>query len=366
MKMNWRISAFLLAGGIYTGPAGELRLDANQNSTAGQKARSSGEKNPGSVNAPVLSGHGKHIGDYLLGQGRIVLEQQIGYQPGVRTKVTRWILQNANAFYLSCVFLLTILSLVAVSLMGQFSIILQSTPAQRIALIFVFIALLIPVLTVSTSLVNWLITLTVRPRILPKLNFKNEIPEPFHTLVVIPTLITSRAEIDSLAHQLELHYLHNPEDGLLFALLSDFTDADSQSLPEDEDLVQYAAASIEALNNKYNLHSQEKGAEIHPEERPAETPCPTADRLFYFLHRKRMWNPSEGKWIGWERKRGKLHELNLLLRGGKNFSFTTLSADIERKKQPAAKSAFCHYPRYRYHSTQWGSSSSGGHAGPSA
>ena len=91
-------------------------------------------------------------------------------------------------------------------------------------------ALLIPVLTVATSLVNWLITLMIRPRILPKLDFKDEIPDPFQTLVVIPAMITSREEIDSLAHQLELHYLRNPEPGLLFALLTDFRDADSEIL----------------------------------------------------------------------------------------------------------------------------------------
>ena len=111
--------------------------------------------------------------------------------------------------------------------------------------------MLIPVLTVATSLVNWLITLMIRPRILPKLDFKDEIPDPFQTLVVIPALITSREEIDSLVHQLELHYLRNPEPGLLFALLTDFRDADSETLPEDEDLVQYAMAAIETLNTKY-------------------------------------------------------------------------------------------------------------------
>ena len=122
---------------------------------------------------------------------------------------------------------------------------------QWIAVILLIIALLIPVLTVATSLVNWLITLMVRPRILPKLDFKDEIPEPFQTLIVIPALLTNREEIDSLAHQLELHYLRNPEPGLLFALLTDFRDADTESLPEDEGLVQYAIEAIEVLNTKY-------------------------------------------------------------------------------------------------------------------
>ena len=81
---------------------------------------------------------------------------------------------------------------------------------------------LIPILTVSASLVNWLITLGIKPRILPKLIFKDEIPALYQTLVVIPALITSHKEIDNLTHQLEMHFLRNPEPGLLFALLTDF------------------------------------------------------------------------------------------------------------------------------------------------
>ncbi len=110
---------------------------------------------------------------------------------------------------------------------------------------------LIPTLTVATSLVNWLITLVFRPHILPKLDFKNGIPNPFQTLVVIPAMITNHKEIESLAHQLELHYLRNSEPGLIFALADRLLDADSESLPEDEDLVQAATAAIAALNDKY-------------------------------------------------------------------------------------------------------------------
>ncbi len=148
--------------------------------------------------------------------------------------------RHASAFYLSNILLLTVLIFIALA----FAIL----PVPTIAIFLLAVVLLIPALTVATSLVNWVITLVVPPRILPKLNFKDGIPDAFQTLVVIPALITSHEEIDSLVHQLELHYLRNPEPGLLFALLTDFRDADSETLPEDEDLVQYATAAIEALN----------------------------------------------------------------------------------------------------------------------
>jgi cyclic beta-1,2-glucan synthetase len=183
-------------------------------------------------------------------------------------------------------------------------------------------------LTIATSVINWLITLVFKPRILPKLDFKSEIPKKFQSLVVIPGLINNREEIDSLTQQLEMHYLRNPEPGLLFALLTDFRDADSESLPEDEDLVQYALDAIERLNEKYNNLPPCADNSSTFIQNQVEESQKGSEQLFFLFHRKREWNPSEGKWIGWERKRGKLNELNQLLRGGKNLTFTTLTSEM--------------------------------------
>ena len=157
---------------------------------------------------------------------------------------------------------------------------------------------------------------------LPKLDFKTGIPDPYKTIVVIPAMISSRTDVDSLVNQLELHYLRNSEPGLIFALLTDFVDAETEFLPTEDSLIQYAFSAIETLNNKYSIASplkktRTKKAGIQQ----------SAGNLFYFLHRKRLWNPSERKWIGWERKRGKLHELNLLLRGGTDLTFIPQSLD---------------------------------------
>ena len=275
--------------------------------------------------------HEVHIGDILLGKGRDALEHQIGYQPDSKTTFRRWVFKHASGFYLSSILVMTILILIPITFAAHLPEILGATPlsfgdgpwsfhrgADNVALQWIVILLLgaalsVPVLSVATSLVNWLITLMIRPRVLPKLDFENKIPEQYQTLVVIPAMITSRKEIESLARQLELHYLRNPEPGLFFALLTDFCDADVQSLPEDECLVQQTIAEIEALNRKY------------------QTPASSLDHsasLFYFLNRNRLWNPSEKKWIGWERKRGKLHELNQFLRGETNLSFTTITDGI--------------------------------------
>jgi cyclic beta-1,2-glucan synthetase len=266
---------------------------------------------------------GRHIGEFLLGKGRPVLEQRIGYRPDFKMAFKRRVVAHAGAFYISAVVLLTILILIPLLAAAHLPGLL---PVHWIVAVLLALALLIPALSVATSLVNWLITLVVPPRILPKLNFKDGIPDPFQTLVVIPSLITSRDEIASLVEQLEQQYLRNPEPGLRFALLTDFRDADSQSLPEDEGLVQFATAAIQALNDKY----------INPAAAVASSSNGSGNvageaNLFYFFHRKRLWNPSERKWIGWERKRGKLHELNLLLRGAAGLSFTTLTGDMPEK-----------------------------------
>src|ERR1019366_8224587 len=109
-------------------------------------------------------------------------------------------------------------------------------------------------------------------------------------------------DIEQLVERLEVHYLANSDGDLRFALLSDWMDAASESLPGDDELLAIAVDGIARLNK------------IHG-------PTPDGGERFLLWHRKRVWNESEGKWMGWERKRGKLRELNQLLRGGVNTTF---------------------------------------------
>ena len=200
----------------------------------------------------VLEQPRTHIGEYLIGNSQAVLEEKIGYHPDVKKKFQRWVLKHSNILYLSSIFLLGLVILALISLGSPNACGDSVKFSWRWVLTVVLgIALLVPVLTVSSSVINWLVTLKIKPRILPKMRFKDEIPSPFQTLVVIPALITNREDVDSLTRQLEMHFLHNPEPGLLFALLTDFPDADSETLPEDEPLLKYAGSAIEKLNAKY-------------------------------------------------------------------------------------------------------------------
>ncbi len=152
----------------------------------------------------------------------------------------------------------------------------------------------------AVALVNWLATLLAAPRPLPRMDFSRGIPREFRTLVVVPTMLTSTRTVEDLIEALEVRFLANRDDHLHFGLLTDFRDAIEETLPEDEPLLRLARQRIEELNEKYR--SPEGGT-------------------FFLFHRPRRWNPLDRIWMGYERKRGKLADLNGLLRGRSSDRF---------------------------------------------
>ena len=147
----------------------------------------------------------------------------------------------------------------------------------------------------AVALANWLATLLATPHPLPRMDFSKGIPPELRTLVVVPTMLTSVQNIEDLIEALEVRFLANRDENLHFGLLTDFRDALEETLPEDEPLLPLARQRIEELNQKY------EGSE---------------GDIFYLFHRPRRWNPRDRIWMGYERKRGKLADLNWLLRGG--------------------------------------------------
>jgi cellobiose phosphorylase len=153
----------------------------------------------------------------------------------------------------------------------------------------------------AVALVNWLATLLVEPHPLPRIDLSEGIPPEARTLVVVPTMLTSARNIEDLLESLEVRFLANRDDNLHFGLLTDFRDADEESVPEDGELLRLAREGIEELNEKYRGERSD---------------------AFFLFHRPRRWNPRERTWMGYERKRGKLAELNLLLRDGAGDRFS--------------------------------------------
>ncbi len=158
----------------------------------------------------------------------------------------------------------------------------------------------------AVPLVNLTATWLLPPRTLPALDFSQGIPAEHRTMVVVPTLLGSPQDIDSLAEALEIRYLGNRDPNLFFALLTDFPDAPERVLPSDAVSLAHAHAALEALNATYR----------------DDRPC-----IFFLFHRPREWNPSERTWMGHERKRGKLEQFNALLRGEAASAFSEIVGD---------------------------------------
>ena len=255
-----------------------------------------------------------HVGTYLIGEGRRHFQERMHIKPSLIAHFQRWAAAHNQKLYLGGItfiaLIFIILSLMAVHAQPLFS----SLGAFQIALMALLSVCMIPTAVITASnLVNTGLTARVPPRILPKMDFKEAIPPAFQTLVVIPGMISDSSSIENLARQLEIHYLSNSQPGLKFALLTDFADADSQSRPEDEDLLKQALQTIAMLDHKYV--NNEIG------------------QRFFLLHRRRQWNASQATWMGWERKRGKLEELNKFLRGSLKTSFLDITADEDVQQE---------------------------------
>ncbi|KYB45287.1 hypothetical protein AB664_10235 [Brucella anthropi] len=168
---------------------------------------------------------------------------------------------------------------------------------------------LFPAMDASYSLFNALVPWFVQPTRLIGFEYKEGLPAEARTLVAVPTLITSRDSIDEQIRNLEVHYLTNPRGEIYFSLVSDWTDAKQEITPADMEIYEYAREEIAKLNEHYTGNDQPR---------------------FFLLHRRRLYNEKQGCWMGWERKRGKLHELNLLLRGDQDTSYFPADARLPK------------------------------------
>jgi cyclic beta-1,2-glucan glucanotransferase len=237
----------------------------------------------------------------LVSKGRRDFERRLGFRSPRRLRLFRVCRAHAIAGYLGVIAGLTAFQLCGLVFVAG------STKAGPWSLFLLVILGLLPASEIAVSLVHRLVAALLSPRRLPKLELAQGVPAELRTLVAVPSLLTSLADLEEQLERLEVHYLANPEGHLHFALLTDWADATSERMPGDEELVAALAEGIERLNARY------------------EGP-PGGGARFLLLHRRRLWNEQEHQWIGWERKRGKIHELNRLLRGATDTSFIPVDA----------------------------------------
>ncbi len=235
-----------------------------------------------------------HVGHHLIGKGRADLEEDLAWRPAPARRLRRLVFAHATAVYLGAIALLT------AAFAGAGAAYVRREGASPWVQVAVVLLLLVPASEVAIAAVQRLAARLSPPRRLPRLDLSAGIPDDARTLVVIPTLLTSVGGVAALLEHLEVVALGNLDPRIHFALLGDLPDASARELPGDAAILAAARSGIEALNARLG---EGRG-----------------DR-FFLLHRARQWNPGEQAWMGWERKRGNLEELNRLLRGATDTSF---------------------------------------------
>ncbi|MGL4554789.1 MAG: glycosyltransferase family 2 protein, partial [Gemmataceae bacterium] len=224
--------------------------------------------------------HARVAAHFLIGDGEPELARAMKYRARGMDGPRRWMRAHPDLTYFGLLGLLTAgLTAAAVAATGTWLAALVAVPAAA---------------EVAVAMLNFLLGRVMPATKLPRMDFRAGVPEEFATFVVIPGMITKPQGARGLLERLELHHLANPDPNLTFALLTDFADAPTETTPDDAACLAAAMDGVAALNAK------------HPRE---GTP------RFFLLHRRRLYNPAEGCWMGWERKRGKLHEFNRLIRG---------------------------------------------------
>jgi cyclic beta-1,2-glucan synthetase len=247
---------------------------------------------------PRLALRKSHVGYYLIDAGAERLRASAGVRLPFAERLQAFLRNNPEEFYLGGIETLTLLIVIAImtpvfNAFGTFY-------GRMLAILL----LLLPCSQSAVEVMNYLTTALLHPRILPKLDFGEHIPDDCVTMVVVPTLLLNEKQVRRLVEDLEVRYLGNTSRNLHFGLLTDLADS-TETPQEDDPLVDLCAQLITDLNEKY------------PED---------AGR-FLLLHRHRVFNPREGVWMGWERKRGKLLDFNRLIQG-KYDSFPVKIGDV--------------------------------------
>ena len=253
------------------------------------------------ADAAMLEPKGRraHVGYFLIDSGKDDLEKLIQRRyPGLEV-LRRLGKRHAASLYLGGIVVLTA---IASTVIMRGALLVSLDYASIFGL---FVLVVIASSQLAVELVNWLVTQFTRPNLLPRLDYSQGIPAHARTIVVVPTFLLSPKNIDDLIEALEVRFLANRDQNLFFGLLTDFRDADLEHVPGDDVLLQHACLRIQDLNRKYH-------------EQP----------VFFLFHRPRRWNVAENLWMGYERKRGKLADLNALLRTGSTSGFSRIEGDV--------------------------------------
>jgi len=232
----------------------------------------------------------RHAGYFLVDEGRESLEAELRCRAPLRRRLFRFARRHpATAYLLPTAFLTTLQAAVC-------ALVLIRAGAGTIPTTVLVLALLLPLLAMSVDLVNWVAWVLLHPpQKLPRIRFRNAIPDELRSLVVIPAMLHSVDDVDTILEMTEANYLSNRDPNIRFAILTDFPDGAQQQMAGDAPLLEAMTRGLQRLNERYGT---------------------SLDVVFSLLHRERQWNERQRAWMAWERKRGKIVELNELIVSG--------------------------------------------------
>jgi cyclic beta-1,2-glucan synthetase len=241
---------------------------------------------------------GTHVGYHLIGNGRRAFERSVAWVPKPAERVRRFFFRHATPVYLGAIAIGTAM------LVGLAMSYADARGWQGAALALVALLTVVPASELTIQILQRIISRLIPPRRLPRLEL-DRVPASARTMVIVPTILDRAEQVAEFLAHLEVQALGNVDPHIHFAVLSDFRDAATETLDRDAGILDAARSGIEALNAKYGRSD-----------------------LFFLFHRLRQWNASEGRWMGWERKRGKIEEFNRLLRGATDTSFAVQVGDL--------------------------------------
>ncbi|MDA3845274.1 MAG: glycosyl transferase, partial [Vallitaleaceae bacterium] len=237
-----------------------------------------------------------HVGYYLMGEGVRILEKKQTNHEKMHQKASQLLRRHQGHIYMGTIVAVTavLVGIAIVYMLGQ------TNSKEWLYIILVGLLTFIPASEVGISLANWLVGKIKQPAFFPRLELKEGIPDSLRTMVVVPTLLSDENRVAELLQNIENHYLANKESNLYFALIGGFKDSRTESSLVDNPILLKAQEGMDALNHRYAIDGI---------------------NIFYFFHRKNIFNEADQNWTGWERKRGALMEFNDLLLGAKDTSF---------------------------------------------
>jgi cellobiose phosphorylase len=243
-----------------------------------------------------------HVGYYLIGKGLSQLEHLTKYRRTISFLLKKMIARVPLLFYLGSIVLLTVIFCWSL---------LEKAQSNGIGTWYIWalgVLLVFCTSYLAIAIVNWLSAMLVNPFPLPRMDYSKGIPPESRTIVIIPSMLLNNQNIEDLAEALEVRFLANQDRHLHFGLLTDFKDSAQEKLEEDDHLIQLISKKITELNEKYQGENRD---------------------TFFLFHRPRKWNPYDRIWMGYERKRGKLSDLNSLLRGGPEELFSLIAGNTQ-------------------------------------